>query len=709
MAGMVQQEQVEEIRRRTDIVELIGSRVPLRRSGSDFSACCPFHKERTPSFHVNPSRQTFKCFGCGEHGDVFGFLMKHDGLTFGDALRMLAERAGVELSYGPDDGQGERRKRLLRLHAELAEFYRLALAKSPTAEAARAYVRSRELPPAIVEQFGLGFAPVEPGAVAAWARANRFTDAELVEGGVLTVVDRDGRQSLHDRFRGRLMFPIQDTQGRVVAFSGRILQKDARAAKYVNSAESPIFSKSHILYALDKAQRAIVSAPGRRAIVCEGQIDVIRCHACGFAAAVASQGTAFTPDHVQLLKRYADSAVLVFDSDTAGQKAAVATARLFLASGVAVRVARLPDGKDPDDFLRQRGADAFREALDQAEEVIPFQTRWLQEQERDPRSSDALGRIASSLLETIRGCGNAVHQARLLQEAAELLQLPESALATQLARLVEAEERRAARRGSAVGDARQRDETEQRRLAARAQAEANAILAPDLEPPETAELVVDGAGRAPTPPRIRPEEYSLCEFLVHHVEEPALVKLVDEHLPLALLQHPHARLVAGAVFDTVRSGRDELLALQETGAPDVLEFIRRIAVAPVRSALGDFTQRDVAQDLVLAIWRRWVQRRASALAGQAGDPVTLERERMRLSLDLRALESWARGHAVIVRERPALLEATSPAKAAAPSAPAAVRDAPAASYEPDGDAGRHADEQPPTDEPPDPLDEMPEW
>ena len=159
-----------------------------------------------------------------------------------------------------------------------------------------------------------------------------------------------------------------------------------------------------------------------------------------------------------------------------------------------------------------------------------------------------------------------------------------------------------------MGDARQRDETEQRRLAARAQAEANAILVPDLEPPETAELVVEGAGGIPALPRIRPEEYSLCEFLVHHVEEPALVKLVDEHLPLALLQHPHARLVAGAVFDTVRSGRDELLALQETGAPDVLEFIRRIAVAPVRSALGDFTQREVAQDLMLAVWRRWVQR-----------------------------------------------------------------------------------------------------
>jgi hypothetical protein len=280
----------------------------------------------------------------------------------------------------------------------------------------------------------------------------------------------------------------------------------------------------------------------------------------------------------------------------------------------------------------------------------------------------------------------------------------------------EAEERREARRASTPGAALQaRDE---RRFAAQARAEADAFLVPVDD--ATHDVVVDvegaGAGAEPPPRRIRPEEYSLCELLVHHVEDPPLVRLVDEYVPLALLQHPHAKLVAGAVFDTIRTGRDELLALQETAAPDVLEFVRRIAVAPVRSDLGDFTQKEVAHDLILAIWRNWFQRQRDAVAGSGGDPVEGERRRARIALDLRALREWSTGTHVIGRARAQLLEGASapPAATAAHDAPGPAYAAPAPgtprpparSAPPSPVASGDA---PPLDEPLESVDELPEW
>jgi len=671
MASNERQAQLEEVRRRTDIVELIGSRISLKRSGSSFIACCPFHQEKTPSFHVNPSGQFYKCFGCGEGGDVFSFLMKHDGLTFVDALRLLAERAGVELTEQYDDGQSQLRKRLMQLHGALSLFYRQSLLKLPEAQVARDYLRKRNLPAKIVEDFGIGFAPSDFAALENWALANRFTRAELVQGGVMAQSSRGGSDDFYDRFRGRLMFPISDTRGNVVAFSGRILQASARAAKYVNSAESPIFSKSAILYGLDKAQRAITAAPGRRAIVCEGQIDVIRCHASGFATAVASQGTAFTMEHVRLLKRYADSAVLVFDSDAAGRKAAISTARIFLESGLAVRIAGLPDKSDPDDFIVRQGAEAFGRLLDEAEEIIAFQTRWLQEQERDPDSADAVGRIADQLLETIHGSANAVHQARMLQEAADLLRLPIAALQTQFDKLAAAEAERAARRNL---DSQRRQQYQQREnFDNRALDEARAFLAPQEELEEGFDLDVEGADRRRGLPPVRIEELHLCEFLVHHIDEEPLIRLVIEHLPLNLLEHPHARAVAGAVFETVISGEDALLRLQEDGDAPLLEFVLRLAVAPARDQLGDFTQREVAQDLILSIWRHWYQRRCTELAAAGNNGTADEQERLRLSLDLRALKQWQSGHAVIARER-------SNVTAAADATPERTEEAAAAAY-----------------------------
>ena len=317
---------IEDVRARTDIVQVVGDRVPLKRAGAAWKACCPFHHEKTPSFTVNPQRQSFKCFGCGEGGDVFKFLMKHDGMSFYDAVRYLAEKCGVEIVTEKDDGRTARARRLFQINAEFAAFCHRCLLKTNAAAGARAYLEKRRLDAATVEAFQLGYDPDEWGALDEFARRNRFTPEEMVAAGIGSLPDRPGASAnLRDRFHGRLMFPICDQTGRVVAFSARVLDASKSPAKYVNSPETDVFKKARVLYALDKAQRHIASSPHREAIVCEGQIDVIRCHACGFPRAVASEGTAFTPEHAKLLHRYADSVVELFEERNR-------TLRLFLFS-----------------------------------------------------------------------------------------------------------------------------------------------------------------------------------------------------------------------------------------------------------------------------------------------------------------------------------------------------------------------------------------
>ena len=270
MSQRVTDRVLEEIRARTDIVGLINARVPLRRMGGSFKACCPFHKEKTPSFHVNPARQTYHCFGCGAHGDVFKFLMTQDGLGFMDAVRLLAERAGVALAIETDYA-AEERNTLLTIHAEAAAFYRRCLLQTPEAAVARSYLASRKLPDEIAERFGIGYAPLASDTLLRWGEKHGFQPEMLVAAGLLAPPNRPERpDDYYDRFHGRLMFPICDMQGRVVAFSARVLDPKSHPAKYVNSPETPIFVKSRVLYALDKARSAIVKNPRREALVCEG-------------------------------------------------------------------------------------------------------------------------------------------------------------------------------------------------------------------------------------------------------------------------------------------------------------------------------------------------------------------------------------------------------------------------------------------------------
>ena len=696
MSGFIPERVLDEIRFRNDIVEVIGAYVPLKRTGSTYKACCPFHKEKTPSFNVNPNMQIFKCFGCGEGGDVIGFMMKHQGMDFVTAARALAERAGIEIEVEADNGEGARRKALYAIHHGIAQFYRRCLEQFPAAGKARAYVEARKLGGEIAEAFQIGYAPAGWDIAIKWGAKYGYSPDQLEQAGLVLRSTREGKhESVYDRFRDRLMFPIHDSQGRVIAFSARILVKDPKQPKYVNSPETPIFSKGRVLYGLDKARRNIVNSPSREALICEGQIDVVRCHQFGFDTAVAAQGTAFTDEHVQLLKHYADSVVLVFDADAAGQAAAVKTAHLFMKAGLVVRVAVLPVGSDPDSFLCEQGADAFRACLEKADSVVAYQIRVLSAREPDARGIAATARIANAVLETLCHSPNAVQRERMLQEAAALLGLPQRALEADLA-VMEAKQRDQAERYG------RRDSSRGEPPARRAPREGAPVEAmPPLDdrdfqseaafdepPPDVLErLPVTGAPasasassvasapgpRAPSLSPVPPEERDLCEHLIQGAGDLQLVRLVEENLPLQLLESPTVRLLVEGVLAAAREGAspvDYLTGhLDGEAAAAALALCKASQGQPVRvRGGGDYTRTDAVKDLILGFWRRnlQAQRKRLALPGAGGtDPASAAR-RIQITLDLKALQHWEAGQDVIQIECAMLTEQADAAKGAAP-------------------------------------------
>jgi DNA primase len=373
MGNFIPERLLEEIRFRNDIVEVVGAHITLKRAGTTYKACCPFHKEKTPSFNVNPNLQIFKCFGCGEGGDVISFLMKHQGLDFVTAAKVLAERAGIALELEEDSGASKHRKLIYEINHAISQFYRRCLLQAPAGKAVREYLADRKLDGDIADTFQIGYAPDGWDIALQWGKKYKYTPDQLESAGLVLRSSREGANGkFYDRFRNRLMFPILDSQGRVIGFSGRILVKDDKSPKYVNSPETDVFHKGRVLYGMDKARRHIVNAPNREAVICEGQIDVVRCHQAGIETAVAAQGTAFTEEHVRALKNYADSVVLAFDSDSAGKAASVKAAVVFMDAGIVVRVAELPDGEDPDSFVKANGGKAFRDLLEGAQSAVAF-------------------------------------------------------------------------------------------------------------------------------------------------------------------------------------------------------------------------------------------------------------------------------------------------------------------------------------------------
>ena len=354
----------EEIRNAADIVQVIGEHVQLKRAGANYTGLCPFHSEKTPSFTVFPQTQSFHCFGCGESGDVFAFLMKRESLTFPEAMRELAARYGVELP-SPQQTEAEQRQDLLRqINAEAARLFHEHLTKSPQAESARQYLARRGVPQEFIASYQLGYAPDEWDFLC--SRLKQFSEAAVEQAG-LTVRRKRGN-GLYDRFRHRLMVPVMDAGGAVCGFIGRVL--DDGEPKYLNSPESPIFSKGRLLFGLHQHGQAIRQS--RRAVIVEGNFDLLTLAAHGIGNVVAPLGTALTEAQVRRLCSYCSEAVLLFDGDEAGMKAARRAVPLFLAQGMEAKAALLPAGHDPDSFVREQGAEAMQELISTAQPLPEF-------------------------------------------------------------------------------------------------------------------------------------------------------------------------------------------------------------------------------------------------------------------------------------------------------------------------------------------------
>jgi len=400
--GKIPSENIEQIAAANDIVEVIGSYFPLKRAGANFKALCPFHQEKTPSFHVSPQRQTFHCFGCGVGGGVFRFVMEYEHVDFPSAVRKLAARVGIpviEERAAGDEGRHEARRILLKLHAEAAEWFHENLLKKEFAEPAREYLKQRGIDRRVAKNWQLGFAPEAWDAFLKWASARGYSRSQLLQSGLVKLRDENRPESeIYDRFRGRIMFPICNDLGEAIAFSGRLLQSDAEAAKYLNSPETPLFRKGNVLFGLHKTKRGLIEA--NCAIVCEGQLDLISLFEAGITNVVAPQGTAFTQDQARILRRFVNEVVLCFDADEAGQKAAERSLDALLQNDLIVRVIEMPAGQDPDSLIRRDGKEEFEKRVAGARD---FFDHWIDREVAivDLNSLGAKMQLARKLADTV--------------------------------------------------------------------------------------------------------------------------------------------------------------------------------------------------------------------------------------------------------------------------------------------------------------------
>ena len=385
---------IEEVRSRNDIVDVISQYVHLQKKGSSYFGLCPFHNEKTPSFSVTPSKQMYYCFGCGAGGNVFTFLMEYENFTFGEAMEALAQRAGVQLPERQMSGEArreaDRRGRLLEINREAARYFYMLL-RSEKGKAAYRYFSGRGLSPETMQKFGLGYSDKYRDDLYRYLRSKGYEDGILKDSGLVTIDERRGG---YDKFWNRAMFPIMDANSKVIAFGGRVMGEGE--PKYLNTPETPVFNKSRTLYGLHLARKT------RRPqmILCEGYMDVIALHQAGFDNAVASLGTALTEGHAGILRRYTKEVYLSYDSDGAGQKAALRAIPILRDAGITCKVINMSPHKDPDEFIKALGPEAYEERIARAENSFMYTLR-MREKDfdlRDPEGKTAFYREAARMI-----------------------------------------------------------------------------------------------------------------------------------------------------------------------------------------------------------------------------------------------------------------------------------------------------------------------
>ena len=356
---------IRELTERNDIADVVSQYVRLtKKSGSNMFGLCPFHSEKTPSFSISSDRQIYHCFGCGKGGSVINFIMEIENLSYPDAVRFLARRAGMAVPEDEKDENYSRRERMLQLNRDAARFFYEQLS-APYGEIARQYINKREISPAMVTRFGLGFAPNSWDSLVSAMQKKGYTKPELLDAG-LARASKNGGGGIYDTFRNRLMFPVIDIRGSVIGFSGRIL--DDGEPKYMNSPETLVFSKSHNLFAMNLAKKSKMGY----IILSEGNIDVVAMHQAGIDCAVASLGTSLTPEQARLISRYVNEVVIAYDGDAAGQKASQRAITILQKLDVKVRVLRMTGAKDPDEYIKKFGAAAFENLLKRSENHIEY-------------------------------------------------------------------------------------------------------------------------------------------------------------------------------------------------------------------------------------------------------------------------------------------------------------------------------------------------
>ncbi len=574
MAGLITPDKLAQIRSASDIVDIIGAAIPLKRAGANFTALCPFHKEKSPSFNVNPHRQIFHCFGCHKGGDVFTFVREYENLSFMEAVKRLADRANIPLEFDNQPGQQQARhlkESLLQMHEQIAQRWQVALTNDAAGQLARDYLAKRGVSEEAIKLFRLGYAPEAWDDTVNWAKSKGY-ELPIVEQGGL-IIRKEETDRYYDRFRGRLMFPICDEQGRIIGFSGRILTGDEKTAKYVNSPETPIFTKGKVFFGLDKSKRAILDAGF--VIVCEGQLDLIACFMAGVKNIVAPQGTAFTPDHARMLKRYVEEVVLCFDSDSAGQNAAVRVQDSLLMAGLAVRVATVPKPHDPDSFIKEFGGEAFQQLIDSAEGFFDFYLNRLCAT-NDVQTDKGRLAVVKDMAEAVNKAGSAVLLDTYAQKTGMRLSVsPES---------VRAEFKKASRNKPMA------DESS------------------ESVPGDEVEL---------TPPTER--EFWLLRFLLSDDEH---MDWVSQHLDPQWIQHPAVRRSAEARIQAHQSH-------SWRGVPALIDELQDDAAASlITQAVADGKgSSDLSRNITEAIRmlrNDWADRRLSALKLRIGQPGILE-------------------------------------------------------------------------------------
>ena len=463
----------EQVRGTANIVEVISGYVPLKKRGQNFWGCCPFHGEKTPSFAVNPAKNMFYCFGCHEGGDIFKFIMKMESCDFMEALKLLAARYGIPVperqKTAVEIRREKHRERIYETNATACRFYQACLLKTPYGKGALAYLNGRGISQEIISSFSIGYALDSFTSLLSNLGRHGYKGEELLAAGLVA----EGRQQLYDKFRNRVMIPIKDPKGKIVGFGGRVL--DNSTPKYLNTAETEWFNKRRLLFAMDVAYKAIRSS--RQAIVVEGYMDAISLHAAGISNVVASMGTAFAAEQAKLLKRVADEVVFCYDSDSAGRKASVRAVSIARTEGLKVRIAGVPEGKDPDEYVRRYGKEAFLKVLSEAREGIDFQ---IEETILQSDVSNLAGKVdaVSNILPFLLECKSEIEAAEHMRRLAQRLTIDEG--------LIVEEYRKATRKSGARRESVYVPVSDVKKISVTRQAEEQ-LLAVLLEEPYLAE------------------------------------------------------------------------------------------------------------------------------------------------------------------------------------------------------------------------------